>query len=154
MTSASSDRGPSWQAEVTRECHYVALPQETPEDEVEATEAGLKKTEEGLKATKEGETEVDFLRVSVSYVEIFLPGDDPIRFRVNRRRGRSLSFTDDRECFTGTAGTTGIWGTLPPAPAGPSRSLTPTAFKRELARFIGRRRPKRSCSPCGTKIFQ
>jgi hypothetical protein len=40
----------------------------------------------------------------------------------------------------GTLGTTGLWGTLPPLRAAGTRSLTPTAFKIEAARFVGAER--------------
>jgi hypothetical protein len=38
---------------------------------------------------------------------------------------------------TGTAGTRGIWGTLPEQRAGSPCSLTPTGFRMEVARLIG-----------------
>jgi hypothetical protein len=82
--------------------------------------------------------DVRIVRAWDEYVEVYRPGtDDGIRFRVNHRAGRSLTFTDAREEGTGTIGTTGIWGTLPPQPAGRRRVLTPTAFTAELARFVG-----------------
>jgi len=71
------------------------------------------------------------------FVDVSHPGGGWIRFRVNRRKGRPLTFTDYRERRTGTAGTTGIWGTLPPQPAGYARFLTPTAFRLELAELVG-----------------
>jgi hypothetical protein len=71
------------------------------------------------------------------YVDVTRPDGDRIRFRVNRSGGRVVSFTDYREQGTGTAGTTGIWGTLPPQPAARRCSLTPTAFRAELARLAG-----------------
>ena len=76
------------------------------------------------------------------FVELFHPNSDEveIRFRVNRRDDRVVSFTDYREQGSGTAGTTGIWGTLPPQPAGKPRSLTPTGFRLELAKLVGAER--------------
>jgi len=76
------------------------------------------------------------------FVDLSRPNSDRvvIRFRVNRRDGRVVSFTDYRERGTGTAGTTGIWGTRPPQPAGRSCSLTPTSFRYELAALVGAKR--------------
>ncbi len=76
------------------------------------------------------------------FVEVSHPNDDDalIQFRVNRRNDRLVSFTDYREQDTGTAGTAGIWGTLPQQPPGKRRSLTPTAFRHELAALVGEER--------------
>ncbi len=73
------------------------------------------------------------------FVDVSRPNGDEvqIRFRVNRRNDRAVSFTDYREQGTGTAGTTGIWGTLPPQRAARHRTLTLTAFRSELTILVG-----------------
>ena len=107
------------------------LEAELPDDEIgEAPQGETKRTRELHIAES-----VDSVREY--FVDVFNAGGVLIRFRVNRRKGRSLSFTDPREQFSGTAGTAGIWGTLPEQPAGKPRSLTPTGFREELARLIG-----------------
>ena len=51
-----------------------------------------------------------------------------------------FTFSDRRGQDAGTLGTTGLWGTLPPLRANGPRSLTPTAFKVEAARYLGAER--------------
>jgi hypothetical protein len=99
-----------------------------------ASEQALAVEIEETPRTQTGET---IHVVRECFVDVFKPGGALIRFRVNRRHGRCLTFTDSREQLTGTAGTRGIWGTLPEQPAGKPRSLTPTAFREEVARLIG-----------------
>jgi hypothetical protein len=84
--------------------------------------------------------EVAFLRVWVCFVEFSRAGGDRLRFRVNPTREGRLTFSDPRDREAGTAGTTGIWGTRPALRAARPRSLTPTAFKVEAARFVGAER--------------
>ena len=74
------------------------------------------------------------------FVEIFRPGCEPVRFRVNRTKGGEITFTDTREGKTGIVGTTGLWGTRPPMRTSRPRSITPSAFKIEAARFVGMER--------------
>jgi len=76
------------------------------------------------------------------FVDITRPnsGEVEVRFRINRRDGRLVSFTDYRGEGSGTAGTTGIWGTLPPERAARRCALTPTAFRFELAKLVGEQR--------------
>jgi hypothetical protein len=83
-------------------------------------------------------------KIIEEFVEVTRPNSDRvvIRFRVNRRDRRVVSFTDYREQNTGTAGTAGIWGTLQPQPAGKRRSLGPATFQAELARLAGAERAK------------
>jgi hypothetical protein len=83
-------------------------------------------------------------KIIEEFVEVTRPDDESvvIRFRVNRREGRVVSFTDYREEATGTAGTTGIWGTLPPERPARRRTLTPTAFRYELIERVGEERAK------------
>jgi len=78
--------------------------------------------------------------ITQQFVDLSHPGGAEFRFRVDRRKGQPLTFTDFREPGTGTAGTTGIWGTRPPQPAGRSCSLTPTSFRYELAALVGAKR--------------
>ncbi len=73
-------------------------------------------------------------------VEIFRPGCESVRFRVNRSKSGQITFTDTRDGKTGIAGTTGMWGTRPPMRPSRPRSITPNAFKVEAARFVGMER--------------
>ena len=102
MTDATSNSNPASRAEVKWESRWIPMPPEgTPEGEMEET--------------PENETGVSFLKVWDCFVDVVRPGCERIRFRVNRRKDRRLTFTDRREALTGTAGTTGIWGTRPAA---------------------------------------
>ncbi len=74
------------------------------------------------------------------FVDVSHPGGGWVRFRVNRCKARPLTFSDYREQGTGTAGTAGIWGTLPPQRAARRRTLTRTAFRSELATLVGAER--------------
>jgi hypothetical protein len=80
------------------------------------------------------------INMRVCFIRFDRAGREPIRFRVNPSKDGRLTFSDPRGRNAGTAGTTGIWGTLPPLPVSRPRSLSPTAFKREAARFIGEAR--------------
>src|SRR6266513_426896 len=104
MTTTATKSKPAWQAEVTREPRYIPVTEETPE----------------------GQAEVTFLEVWVCFVDVFRPGGERIRFRVNRRKDRPLTVTDPRDRLSGTAGATGIWGTLPPQRPVRPRPLTLT----------------------------
>jgi hypothetical protein len=85
-----------------------------------------------------GDVVTKFYNIGTTFVVISRPGFDAIRFRVNRRDDRPLTFTDTRDEETGVAGSTGVWGTWPPSkPGGRRRTLTPTAWKAEIRRFIG-----------------
>lgn len=81
-------------------------------------------------------------KIIEEFVEVTRPDDNRvvIRFRVNRRGGRIVSFTDYREEGTGTAGTAGIWGSLTPQRPARRCTMTPTAFRHELAERIGEER--------------
>jgi len=118
MMTATTNCNPAWQAEVRWERRYVHMEEES----------------------AEGETVDTFLKVWDCFVDVFPPGGERIRFRVNRRDGRCLTFTDLRDRTAGTAGTTGIWGTWPAPRADRPRALTPTGFKAEVARLIGAER--------------
>jgi len=144
VTIVTSDRKPAWRAELTCETRTVPIAKETAADEQEqetATGQEQKIVEGQKEETADGqEEEVDLVRVRNDFVDIFHPNGGWVRFRVNRRKDRRLSFTDYREQQTGAAGTTGIWGTLPPQPAGKPRSLTPAGFRLELAALVGAER--------------
>jgi hypothetical protein len=90
-----------------------------------------------VEETPENETGVRFVRVWDCFVDVFRPGCERIRYRVNHRKGRCITFTDRREVLAGTAGATGIWNTGPAPRAGRPRTLTPSAFRAEVARLIG-----------------
>ena len=89
------------------------------------------------KSAEEVDALEDFVVPLSRFVEIHREGCEPLRFRINCHKSGHITFTDSRECETGTGGTTGLWGTLPPMEAGLPRSLTPTAFKAELSRLVG-----------------
>ena len=99
MTTATMKSQPAWQAEVVWRKHRYTTEEMTPPDETGDTAEG---------AT----VEIDHWALRC-YVDVFKPEGERIRFLVNHREGRCLSFTDPRERSTGTAGTTGVWGTRP-----------------------------------------
>ena len=73
------------------------------------------------------------------FVEFDGPAGERIRFRVNLLKNGRFTFSDPREQTTGTAGTTGMWGTLP-RPGWPGRDRWPRrAFKLEAARLHRKR---------------
>ena len=72
---------------------------------------------------------VELLRVWSCFVEIFRPECGRVLFRVNRTKSGGITFSDRRDCQTGIAGTTGLWGTRPPLRIPRPRSLTPNAFE-------------------------
>src|SRR5713101_6172323 len=133
MTPTTSTSKLAWQAEVKRERRYYTT-DEFPVADREGAPDGV------AGETPEMQTVEILHSVREYFVEVSKPGGARISFRVNRRRGRHLTFTDSREQFTGTAGTRGPWGTLPEQPAGKSRSLTPTGIRMEVARLIGAER--------------
>jgi hypothetical protein len=136
MKSATIGGKAAWPAAVTwARRYYTATVLKTSKREACA---GLDENSgaEPLEAPQ-AETVQAIMTVWVCFVEVRPPGSEPVRFRVNQRAGRPLSFTDPRETLTGIAGTTGIWGTRAPLRALKPRSLTPTAFRAELARLIG-----------------
>jgi hypothetical protein len=123
MSPTTKPKKPVWQAEVRWRKHPYRSVEPSPPDETGPT--------------TEGAT-VEVVRWALRcYVEVFVPGGEPILFLVNHREGRKISFTDPRERLTGTAGTTGIWGTRPGQRPGRARTLTPSAFRQEVARLIG-----------------
>jgi hypothetical protein len=91
-----------------------------------------------LVKTKDGGTKVDSWPLDLFAVVIERAGEQivfPVTWPLPHRRP---VFTDYRDCSTGMAGSTGLWGTRPVAkPGGKRRSLTPTGWKAEVRRFIG-----------------
>lgn len=88
--------------------------------------------------TADGETKTISRPLDLCYV-ILRRDDMKISFCITRPKGR-LTFSDRRECLTGTAGSTGQWGTRPASKPGKRRTLTPTAWVAEVSRLIGRDR--------------
>jgi len=134
MTTTASKSRPAWQAEVNWEKRHYVTEEEAPADEIEETAEGAiarapeKRTVEVLKSVTE------------CFVHVFRPGCERIRFRVNHRPGQDITFSDPRGRNAGTAGVTGIWGTLPAPPVDKPRPLSRSAFRVELARLIGAER--------------
>ncbi len=104
MTTAAIKSKPAWQAAITwRKRRYTT---QEPAKSDDRDESPKKATVEN-KSPKKAMVEVEHW-VRQYYVEPFGPGGESIRFRVNHRKGRRISFTDPRARFTGTAGTTGM----------------------------------------------
>jgi len=143
MTAVASKNNPGWQANVKCELRYMPMTEETTAGAiVETTDGELvqRPPTTRWRKTEEGETVDMWLKVCDCFVDVFRPGGERIRFRVNRPTDRHLTFTDPRARSAGTAGTTGPWGTLPAPRAARPRPLTPTGFKAEVARLIGTER--------------
>jgi hypothetical protein len=104
---------------------------------LDATGTTTAETERPSAANEDEEIEV---WVRECYVAFLHRGVERMGFRVNPLKDGRFTFSDPRERETGVAGTTGIWGTLPPMRPARPRSLTPTAFKVEAARFVGKER--------------
>jgi hypothetical protein len=153
VTPTGSVGRPAWQADVRWERRFYTVTAEIPVvDVAEARELKTGEAVPGDRSAKFRALKVEIERTpgkqivktlhsaAECFVDMFNAAGVRIRFRVNRRKGRSLTFTDPREQWTGTAGTRGPWGTLPEQPPGKPRSLTPTAFREEVARLIGAER--------------
>ena len=84
----------------------------------------------------DGEIKIVSRPLTLLYVTLDRGDGEQIAFCVSWPKGR-LVFSDNRECHTGTAGSTGQWGTHSPSKAGKRRTLTPTAWKVEVSRLIG-----------------
>jgi hypothetical protein len=89
--------------------------------------------------TADGEVKAAFWSMKLLYVVLERGEDDFIPFCVTWPKGK-LVFSDTRECWTGTAGSTGRWDTRPASKPGNRRTLTPTAWKVEVSRLIGTER--------------
>jgi len=128
-----------WKAKLTRttwECECVRpAPAESAAGEGEPDD-GARLGPSVRKATEEVVT----LTLPVCFVDFLRAGSERIRFRVNPLKNGRFTFSDQRDRKAGTEGTTGMWGTLPAPRASRPRSLTPTAFKLEAARFVGEER--------------
>jgi len=122
---------PAWTAKVKWKRRYYLKPVETRQAAVPETPAIE------LEELPEDETGDHFDTLWECFVDVFPPGNERIRFRVNHREGRDLTFTDPRDRTAGTAGTTGRWGTPPPPRVVKPRPLTLIEFRAELARLIG-----------------
>jgi len=115
--NASATAAPIWQANLARRRIYTRR----------------------LEETEDGETKVVSRPVNLFSVVLQRREGEEIIFPVSwpLPHGR-LVFSDSRERSTGTAGSAGKWGTGPPSkPAGKRRTMTPTAWKAEVRRFIG-----------------
>jgi hypothetical protein len=106
-----------WRAEITERRIYVRRKEET----------------------TEGETKMTSRPLNLLYVVLERAEGDSISFCVTRPKGR-ITLSDSRECFTGAAGTTGLWDTRPASQPGKRRTLTPTAWIAEVSRLIGTKR--------------
>lgn len=112
--TASRQAAPKWQAGITVRRIYIKKTREIKDGE-----------------TKDVSRPLDLLNVILERAE-----GESISFCVTHPKGR-LTFSDRRECRTGSAGTAGIWGTRPASNPGKRRSLTPTAWMAEVSRLIG-----------------
>jgi hypothetical protein len=134
MTTTANKSKPVWQAELRWGKRYY-----TTEEQVPGEEAG--ETADGA-AGKAPEMTTVTVQHSVTecFVHVSRPGCEPIRFLVNHREGRDITFTDPRGRNMGIAGVTGIWGTRPAPPVVKPRPLSISAFRIEAARLIGAER--------------
>ena len=131
MTTATSNRKLDWQAELRWEKRFYTTVEEVPQAETV-------ETPEGEVAAAHEATTVEFPhQARVCFVDLFRSGHDAITFRVNYRKGRPFTISDPRELTAGTAGVTGIWGTLPAPPVYKPRPLSLAAFRAELTRLVG-----------------
>ena len=135
METVKNQRKPAWESQICCERRFLVT-----EYEVKITEnEGAADTEPT--ATGKPAPKVRIVKEVGHVDEFFVDFDGPaggrIRFRVNMLKNGRFTFSDPRERTTGTAGTTGIWGTRPAARLARPRSLAPTAFKLEAARLIG-----------------
>ena len=129
--SKPSSRLP-WEAKIRWQRHLVQVAVKRGE-KAAPTAAGAS----NLQQIKEKSDEIELMTVWYRVVDFVRSADERVRFRVNHDGSGRVTFTDTRERKTGIAGVTGIWGTLPPPPPIRPRSMTPTAFKAEAARFVG-----------------
>ena len=110
-----------------------------------------------IKATGTETVEKDYdFRVRV--VHVFQPDSerrcDRIRFQINEQNGPAITFSDARERGAGTAGVTGIWGTLPAPPVVKPRPLSMAAFRAELSRFVGAERAEEVIQTIRSDFFR
>jgi hypothetical protein len=147
MAVATKNGNREWRAEVRweRRC-YTTIEQETPAEIGEATDPET--------ADAPDVHLVEVLRTfSDLFVDLDRPGSPRISFRVNYRAGRGVTFTDPRARDAGTAGVTGIWGTLPAPRLDKPRPLSPTAFRIEVGRLIGAERAEQIVQEAQSEIF-
>jgi hypothetical protein len=141
MASAIEISVRTWQASVKlRLCSYHRVPPKKRRTiEREACQVDQRETRKE-KLTRLLLAEEDKVWVWACLVEFSRPGCEPIRFRVNPLKDGRFTFSDPRGRDAGTGGTTGLWGTRPALRQLRPRSLTPSAFKAEAARFVGKER--------------
>jgi hypothetical protein len=135
MTTATSNNKPAWHAEVRWENRSGTRKKKIRKGQlVKAADGEL------VNATEDKTVEEDYSTM-VRVVHVFRPESecrcDRIRFQVNEHSGPEITFSDPRERAAGTAGVTGIWGTLPAPPVYKPRPLTLAAFRVELTRLVG-----------------
>jgi len=139
MATAAKTSENAWKAKLTWAIWECESLRDAPDD----PDAGEAKQEErrspGRGKAKRAK-EVVTLTIPVCFVDFVRPDCERIRFRITRLKNGRFTFSDRRGQDAGTLGTTGLWGTLPPLRANGPRSLTPTAFKVEAARYVGAER--------------
>jgi hypothetical protein len=128
MAALVTNSKPAWQATLKWERHSVE--QVRPRRRKPVVEPGVTEAEAWHELRAETgdavQEEVERVTIRVCFVDFSRAGIDPIRFRVNALQDGRFTFSDPRGRNSGTAGTTGIWGTRPP-----------TNFRVEAARLIG-----------------
>ena len=133
-TTATTKTKPAWQAEVKWATRFYTVEEPAPNHGAEET------SETPVMAAPEKSTVEVLHSVAQCFVHVSRPGCEPIRFLVNHREGRDITFTDPRGRNTGIAGVTGIWGTRPAPRVDKPRPLQQVAFRVELARLVGAER--------------
>ena len=134
MTATAIKSKPAWQAEVRWGRRYYTTEELVPSQEAQETADGTVAKAPEMTTVKVQHS------VAACFVDFSRPGCDPIRFLVNHREGRDITFTDPRGRNLGTAGVTGIWGTRPAPRVDKPRPLSKSTFRIEAARLIGAER--------------
>jgi hypothetical protein len=152
MTTATTSGKAAWQVQVKWEERSGTRTRRARKGEVVETPDG-----ELIKATGTETVEKDYdFRVRV--VHVFQPDSerrcDRIRFQINEQNGPAITFSDARERNAGTAGVTGIWGTLPAPPVVKPRPLSLAAFRAELSRFVGAERAEEVIQTIRSDFFR
>jgi hypothetical protein len=143
MTIGTRPQASAWQAEVKlRRQSFERVPPKgrpavEPDSVAQEQEQEKEQAQGESVAGERGVADDETMWVRFCVVEFSRPGVEPVRFRVNALDDGRFTFSDPRGRNAGTAGTTGIWGTLPALRAPRPRSLTPTEFKAEAARYVG-----------------
>jgi hypothetical protein len=138
MSALAKNSKPAWEATVKWERHSFERVLPKKRRQIALADAEAEEIERIRAAHDDGGEEVrERLTILVCLICFSRPGIEPIRFRVNPLKNGRFTFSDPRGLNSGTAGTTGIWGTRPALRASRPRSLTPTDFIAQAARFIG-----------------